>query len=251
VVDGDTVTSVDVGDLRVDADRDLAFVPIAGLSALAWHTADPKVGASAWAVGYPDDGPRTVLPTTVHGTTEWIFDGRAAQTLLTIAGPVHPGDSGGPLLTADGAVAGVVVAGSTDDSALHGDGLVIRAATAQAAASALAGTWDPRRRLGLVVAPATGPAAGVTVVAVTPGSPAEAAGLKVGDQIEQVDGNTASPALLGRRTVQGAPQHWMVRRGRALREVHVTGAAQEASAALRTAAPLTLGPDGVYSLSLP
>ncbi len=251
VVEGDAVTTVEVADVRVDADRDLAFLPFAGLTTMAWHAAEPAVGTRAWAVGYPDDGPRTVLATTIHGTTEWTFGGRAPRALLRIRGPVHPGDSGGPLLATDGAVAGVVVAGSTEDSELKGDGLVIPAGVAQTAAGALAKTWDTHRRVGIVVAPSASDAVGVTVLAVTPGSAADGAGIRALDLIERVDGDVASPALLARRTTLGAPQVWSVRRDGKLREVHVAGAVPATPPALHTAAPLTVGPDGIYSLSLP
>lgn len=107
-----------------DAQHDLAVVAVDGLRseplALA---ADLPPGSAAAFAGYPHGGPFQSKPATVQDiATVLVPDiyGKNAspEDVYRLAGDVQPGNSGGPLLTMDGQVAGVVFAKATTESSL-------------------------------------------------------------------------------------------------------------------------------------
>ncbi|MFF2244900.1 MarP family serine protease [Arthrobacter sp. NPDC058130] len=107
-----------------DSQHDLAVVAVDGLRteplALA---ADLPSGSAAALAGYPHGGPFQSKPATVQDiTTVLVPDiyGKNAspEDVYRLAGDVQPGNSGGPLLTMDGQVAGVVFAKATTESSL-------------------------------------------------------------------------------------------------------------------------------------
>jgi S1-C subfamily serine protease len=107
-----------------DSQHDLAVVAVDGLRseplALA---ADLPSGSAAAFAGYPHGGPFQSKPATVQDiATVLVPDiyGKNAspEDVYRIAGDVQPGNSGGPLLTMDGQVAGVVFAKATTESSL-------------------------------------------------------------------------------------------------------------------------------------
>lgn len=107
-----------------DSQHDLAVVAVDGLRseplALA---ADLPSGSAAAFAGYPHGGPFQSKPATVQDiATVLVPDiyGKNAspEDVYRLAGDVQPGNSGGPLLTMDGQVAGVVFAKATTGSAL-------------------------------------------------------------------------------------------------------------------------------------
>ena len=107
-----------------DSQHDLAVVAVDGLRseplALA---ADLPSGSAAAFTGYPHGGPFQSKPATVQDiATVLVPDiyGKNAspEDVYRLAGDVQPGNSGGPLLTMDGQVAGVVFAKATTESSL-------------------------------------------------------------------------------------------------------------------------------------
>jgi len=107
-----------------DSQHDLAVVAVDGLRseplALA---ADLPSGSAAAFAGYPHGGPFQSKPATVQDiATVLVPDiyGKNAspEDVYRLAGDVQPGNSGGPLLTMDGQVAGVVFAKATTESSL-------------------------------------------------------------------------------------------------------------------------------------
>lgn len=108
----------------LDPVDDLAVVAVDGLQ-LDALALSPTLGVGAQAVveGYPYGGPFTTGAAEVLAvSTEQILDiyggSRSPREVYTLAAVVQPGNSGGPLLSVDGQVAGVVFARSADDPEL-------------------------------------------------------------------------------------------------------------------------------------
>ena len=77
-------------------------------------------GDSAVVAGYPQDGDLNLQAATVANRVQAngqnIYnDGTVTREIYSIRSTVRPGNSGGPLLTTDGKVYGVVFARSTSD----------------------------------------------------------------------------------------------------------------------------------------
>jgi S1-C subfamily serine protease len=105
-----------------DTRHDLAVLAVDGLPAdpLAL-SADLPNGSQAAFAGYPHGGPFQSKPATVQDITTVLVpdiygSNTAPENIYRLAGDVQPGNSGGPLLTAEGQVAGVIFAKATSDA---------------------------------------------------------------------------------------------------------------------------------------
>ncbi|GAB3566315.1 MarP family serine protease [Spelaeicoccus albus] len=104
-----------------DPERDIAVLHVPGLSAPSLSVGRSlTAGDSAIVAGYPGNGRLKMTPARVRGTL--IARGKdiyGSQTVIrniySLRGVVRSGNSGGPLLDADGDVVGVVFAKSTTD----------------------------------------------------------------------------------------------------------------------------------------
>lgn len=101
-----------------DPNADIAVLSADGLGAAALpFSTTPEAGATVFFQGYPYGGPFTSRGASVLSTGQTmatdIYEAAAvSRSIIRIAGVVEPGNSGGPLLTADGAVAGMIFARS-------------------------------------------------------------------------------------------------------------------------------------------
>ncbi|MFE9018361.1 MarP family serine protease [Streptomyces sp. NPDC007808] len=105
-----------------DPQRDVAVLYVPDLRAPVLRFDDEAArGDSAVVAGYPEDGDLNLQAATVanrvRATGQNIYnDAAATREIYSIRSTVRPGNSGGPLLTTDGKVFGVVFARSTSDA---------------------------------------------------------------------------------------------------------------------------------------
>lgn len=101
---------------------DLALIAVDGLGAAALPVVPPlNPGTAAVVQGYPWGGPFTMVNAEVISAgsvfvPDIYADSSALRDIYALAAQVQPGNSGGPLLTADGDVAGVVFARAETDA---------------------------------------------------------------------------------------------------------------------------------------
>ncbi len=122
-----------------DLDVALLHVPRLGAPPLRLAARDPERGAIGAALGYPGGGALTVLPAAVTATYEArgrdIYgEDHVTRQILELRADVEPGDSGGPVVLADGTVGGVVFAEARSNDevgyALSATSVAVRVATA-------------------------------------------------------------------------------------------------------------------------
>jgi S1-C subfamily serine protease len=92
-----------------DARNDIAVLRVHGLGLRALPTATPKVGTPVVIVGYPENGPLSVVPGRLGPTTEVLSEdaygrGPVPRKITAVRGSVRHGDSGGPAVNRRGAV---------------------------------------------------------------------------------------------------------------------------------------------------
>lgn len=122
-----------------DPARDLAVIYVPGLTSPVMRFADrpADTGANAIVLGYPLDGPYDARSARVREVSEITgpniySSGDVTREVYTIRALVRSGNSGGPLVSADGRVLGVIFAAAADDP---NTGFAVTAAEAAPVAS--------------------------------------------------------------------------------------------------------------------
>jgi putative serine protease PepD len=151
---------------------------------------DVRVGDSVVAIGNPFGLDRTATAGIVSGLGREIQapDGFQIDEVIQTDAPINPGNSGGPLLDARGRVVGVntQIATGGGGSGNVGIGFAVPANRVREVLPALSrGEHIERPYLGVTSAPHPD---GAEIQGVTPGSPAQSAGLRTGDVITGVEG---------------------------------------------------------------
>ncbi|GAA3045172.1 acid resistance serine protease MarP [Gordonia defluvii] len=102
-----------------DPRGDVAVLAVPGLADRPLRFAERTLstGADAIALGYPEDGPFLATPLRVRGrvnlTSPDIYGvNPGRREAYTLRGDIRPGNSGGPMITAEGEVAGMVFGAS-------------------------------------------------------------------------------------------------------------------------------------------
>lgn len=98
-----------------DAANDLAVIAVSGLATPPLAIADAAPGTDVAVAGYPFGGPLEIRPARVMSVGPITIEegGRTStREIMTLAADVDHGNSGGPVLTGDGAVGAVVFAKS-------------------------------------------------------------------------------------------------------------------------------------------
>jgi serine protease Do len=157
-----------------------------------------QVGDWVLAIGSPFGLQETVTAGIVSAKGRNIVPDRQFQSFIQTDAAINPGNSGGPLVNMAGEVIGINTAILTETNAYAGVGFAMPSNTVVQVYNQLIGP-DHRVTRGSIgvefaaqpvpaIARVYGVQSGVTISNVLPGSPADSAGLKVGDTIISVDG---------------------------------------------------------------
>ena len=118
-----TVGTYDATPVLFDPEFDVALLRVPMLTALAlpFAAADPERGTPAAVLGYPNGGPLRIVPAAVAGHynaavgRDIYATERVRRDIVEIQSDIERGNSGGPLMLADGTVGGVVFAEARTD----------------------------------------------------------------------------------------------------------------------------------------
>src|SRR5579863_3423279 len=181
----------DLAVIKIDTDKPL---PIAKLG----NSEGMEVGDWVLAIGSPFGQAGTVTAGIVSAKGRNIVPNRQFQSFIQTDAAINPGNSGGPLVNMAGEVIGINTAILTDTNAYAGVGFALPSNTVVTVYNQLIGPEHrvSRGSIGIEFAAQENPAIarvygvnhGVTISNVVAGTPAERAGLKVGDTIISVDG---------------------------------------------------------------
>jgi len=181
----------DLAVIKIDSDKPL---PVAKLG----NSDGMQVGDWVLAIGSPFGLNATVTAGIVSYKGRNIVPNRQFQSFIQTDAAINPGNSGGPLVNMQGEIIGINTAILTDTNAYAGVGFAMPSNTVAQVYNQLIGP-DHRVSRGSIgvefsaqpvpaIARVYGVQSGVTISNVVAGSPADQAGLKVGDTITAVDG---------------------------------------------------------------
>jgi serine protease Do len=186
-----TDTETDLAVIKIEVNRALPTAKLGNSDSM-------QVGDWVLAVGSPFGLQATVTAGIVSAKGRNIVPGRQFQSFIQTDAAINPGNSGGPLVNMAGEVIGINTAILTDTNAYAGVGFALPSNTVANVYNQLIGP-DHRVSRGSIgiefnaqenpaIARVYGVNSGVTISNVVAGSPADQAGLKVGDTITSVDG---------------------------------------------------------------
>ncbi|HET7207461.1 MAG TPA: Do family serine endopeptidase [Terriglobales bacterium] len=188
-----TDQETDLAVIKVDIDKSL---PAAKLG----NSESMQVGDWVLAIGSPFGLNATVTAGIVSYKGRNIVPNRQFQSFIQTDAAINPGNSGGPLVNMAGEVIGINTAILTETSSYAGVGFALPSNTVVNVYNQLIGPSHrvARGSIGVVFTAQQNPAvarvygvqSGVTISTVVAGSPADQAGLKVGDTITTIDGKT-------------------------------------------------------------
>jgi len=188
---GDTRSATVVG---TDSANDLALLRVsdmpAGIAAVTLGDSNAvAVGKTAIAIGSPFGLEQTVTQGIISAVDRtYSAGGSSLSHLLQTDAPTNPGNSGGPLLNAEGQVIGITTLIESPVEGNVGVGFAVPINIAKQQLTQLeGGATLEQGYLGISVQEAANQS-GVSVAAVAANSGAAAAGLRAGDVITAVDG---------------------------------------------------------------
>ena len=186
-----TDQETDLAVIKVDVDRQLPAAKMGNSESM-------EVGDWVLAVGSPFGLSETVTAGIVSAKGRDIVPGRQFQSFIQTDAAINPGNSGGPLVNMAGEVIGINTAILSETNAYAGVGFALPSNTVVQVYNQLTGPEHrvSRGSIGIMfdavenpaIARVYGAGSGVTISSVVAGSPADQAGLKVGDTIVAIDG---------------------------------------------------------------
>jgi serine protease Do len=212
VVDGADKIRVNLADGRVltakavgtDPKTDVALLKVEGAGALPYaklgNSDALQVGEFVMAIGNPYGLDATVTVGVVSAKgRDHLEGGPAYEDFIQTDANINPGNSGGPLVNLEGEIVGINTAIKVSQLGNTGIGFAIPSNMARSVADQLRSQGRVRRAwLGVNIQNVTpdlarglgqgAPGKGALVAQITPGSPAEKAGLQPGDIVTALDG---------------------------------------------------------------
>ncbi len=186
-----TDQETDLAVIKVESDKPLSTAKMGNSDSM-------QVGDWVLAIGSPFGQAGTVTAGIVSAKGRDIVPGRQFQTFIQTDAAINPGNSGGPLVNMNGEVIGINTAILSETNAYAGIGFALPSKTVVEVYNQLTGPEHKvsRGSIGIMfdqvenpaIARVYGSGSGVTISSVVAGSPADQAGLKVGDTITTVDG---------------------------------------------------------------
>jgi serine protease Do len=185
-----TDQETDLAVIKVDIDHPLPAAKLGNSDGM-------QVGDWVLAIGSPFGLSETVTAGIVSAKGRDIVPNRQFQTFIQTDAAINPGNSGGPLVNMNGEVIGINTAILSDTNAYAGVGFALPSKTVVEVYNQLTGPEHrvARGSIGIMFDAVENPAitrvygtgTGVTISSVVAGSPADQAGLKIGDTITTVD----------------------------------------------------------------
>jgi serine protease Do len=183
----------DLAVIKIEVDKPLPAAKLGNSDGM-------QVGDWVLAIGSPFGQVGSVTAGIVSAKGRNIVPNRQFQSFIQTDAAINPGNSGGPLVNMVGEVIGINTAILTDTNAYAGVGFALPSKTVVDVYNQLIGP-DHRVARGSIgiefnaqenpaIARVYGVGQGVTISNVVAGSPADQAGLKVGDTIVAVDGHS-------------------------------------------------------------
>ena len=188
-----TDPETDLAVIKVEVDHPLPAAKLGNSDSM-------EVGDWVLAVGSPFGLQETVTAGIVSATGRNIVPQHQFQSFIQTDAAINPGNSGGPLVNMDGEVIGINTAILTETNSYAGVGFALPSNTIVSVYNQLIGPDHrvARGSIGIMfdaqenpaIARVYGGGSGVTISSVVAGSPADKAGLKLGDTIIAVDGKS-------------------------------------------------------------
>ena len=205
--DGDEIDARVVG---ADASSDVAVLELetvpSGVTPLELGASESlEIGDLVVAIGSPFGLEGTVTSGIVSALHRELTapDGFTIDGAIQTDAAINPGNSGGPLLDGQGRVIGINSQIASSSGGNEGIGYAVPIETAREVSEALiAGRAIERPFLGVQLGESDD---GAQVAAVTPGSPADRAGLQQGDVITEVEGEPANADDVRRAVAEREP----------------------------------------------
>jgi serine protease Do len=183
----------DLAVIKIDVDHPLPAAKLGNSDGM-------QVGDWVLAVGSPFGLQETVTAGIISAKGRNIVPQRQFQSFIQTDAAINPGNSGGPLVNLQGEVIGINTAILTETNSYAGVGFALPSNTVVSVYNQLISPEHrvARGSIGIMfdarenpaIARVYGGGSGITISSVVPGSPADQAGLKVGDTITAVDGKS-------------------------------------------------------------
>lgn len=187
---GTSTTSIPASLVAASECDDLALLTVQGtFPPLTLAATVPSVTTPIFVAGHPNGDAYTITNGIIAkgpyaSDTSWA----SVTQELQITAQTFPGNSGSPVLVSAGNVVGIEYADGGPGSSIQGESFAISASEAATVIEKLKSGKDPDEYYLGINSAAASNNTGIDVVSVAPGSPADKAGIKAGDEMTNLNG---------------------------------------------------------------